>query len=31
MRIAIDPGHGGKDPGATANGLLEKDITFESE
>jgi N-acetylmuramoyl-L-alanine amidase len=29
MRIAIDPGHGGKDPGATANGLLEKDITLE--
>jgi len=27
MLIAIDPGHGGKDPGADANGLLEKDIT----
>ena len=28
MLIAIDPGHGGKDPGAAANGLLEKDITL---
>ena len=28
MLIAIDPGHGGKDPGATANRLLEKDITL---
>lgn len=28
MRIAIDPGHGGKDPGAVANGLQEKDITL---
>ena len=28
MLIAIDPGHGGKDPGADANGLLEKDITL---
>lgn len=29
MLIAIDPGHGGKDPGATANGLLEKDISLK--
>lgn len=29
MLIAIDPGHGGKDPGAAANGILEKDLTLE--
>lgn len=29
MLIAIDAGHGGKDPSATANGLLEKDITLQ--
>jgi len=28
MRICIDPGHGGKDPGAVSNGLKEKDITL---
>lgn len=28
MRIAIDPGHGGRDPGAVANGLREKDINL---
>ncbi len=27
--IVIDPGHGGKDPGATANGLKEKDINLK--
>jgi N-acetylmuramoyl-L-alanine amidase len=27
-RIVIDPGHGGKDPGAMAFGLKEKDITL---
>ena len=27
--IAIDPGHGGSDPGAVANGLREKDLTLE--
>lgn len=26
--ICIDPGHGGKDPGACANGVQEKDITL---
>ena len=27
--IMIDPGHGGKDSGATGNGYLEKNITLE--
>jgi N-acetylmuramoyl-L-alanine amidase len=27
--IVIDPGHGGKDPGATYNGLKEKDIVLD--
>lgn len=27
-RIVIDPGHGGKDPGAMGSGLKEKDITL---
>ena len=27
-RIVIDPGHGGKDPGAMAHGLKEKDIVL---
>lgn len=27
-KIFIDPGHGGGDPGATGNGLKEKDITL---
>jgi len=26
--VVIDPGHGGRDPGATANGLREKDINL---
>ena len=29
MRVFIDPGHGGLDPGATANGLCEKDLVLE--
>ena len=28
-RIVLDPGHGGKDPGATANGLQEKHVVLE--
>lgn len=29
MNILIDPGHGGIDPGAVANGLQEKDLTLK--
>lgn len=29
MKIFIDPGHGGSDPGATGNGLKEKDLTLK--
>lgn len=28
--IMIDPGHGGRDPGATANGIEEKDINLRA-
>ena len=28
ITIALDPGHGGSDPGASANGLVEKDLTL---
>src|SRR5699024_2449600 len=28
-KILIDPGHGGDDPGASANGLKEKDLTLD--
>lgn len=27
--VVIDPGHGGEDPGATVNGLVEKDINLD--
>jgi N-acetylmuramoyl-L-alanine amidase len=27
--VVIDPGHGGADPGATASGLAEKDVTLD--
>ncbi len=27
--VVIDPGHGGKDPGAIANGLVEKNVNLE--
>ncbi len=29
MKIYVDPGHGGSDPGAQGNGLKEKDITLD--
>lgn len=29
MKICIDPGHGGYDPGAVGNGLQEKDIDLD--
>jgi N-acetylmuramoyl-L-alanine amidase len=29
LLIAIDAGHGGRDTGAVANGLEEKDITLQ--
>src|SRR5699024_11030811 len=29
VRIFIDPGHGGSDPGAAANGLEEKNVTLD--
>jgi N-acetylmuramoyl-L-alanine amidase len=28
IKYLFDPGHGGKDPGAVGNGLLEKDVTL---
>lgn len=27
--VCLDPGHGGSDPGATGNGLVEKDLTLD--
>ncbi|WP_085524302.1 N-acetylmuramoyl-L-alanine amidase [Tuberibacillus sp. Marseille-P3662] len=29
MKLYLDPGHGGHDPGATGNGLLEKNIVLD--
>lgn len=29
MKVCIDPGHGGYDPGAVGNGLKEKDLTLD--
>ncbi|EGW41189.1 N-acetylmuramoyl-L-alanine amidase [Desulfosporosinus sp. OT] len=29
MKVCLDPGHGGYDPGAVGNGLQEKDITLD--
>ena len=29
MKVCIDPGHGGYDPGAMGNGLNEKDLTMD--
>lgn len=28
-KIVIDPGHGGSDPGAIGNGIIEKDYTLK--
>lgn len=29
MKVCVDPGHGGYDPGAIGNGLKEKDLTLD--
>lgn len=28
-KVVIDPGHGGNDPGTSANGIVEKDYTLK--
>ncbi len=30
MRIMLDPGHGGSDPGALSNGLVEKELNLQT-
>ena len=27
--VALDPGHGGSEPGASANGLVERELTWK--
>ena len=29
MKLYLDPGHGGSDPGARGNGINEKDIVLD--
>ena len=29
MKLYLDPGHGGSDPGSQGNGLSEKDVVLE--
>lgn len=29
LRVVIDPGHGGSDPGASGNGITEKNMTLD--